>query len=254
MEIKLLENGYKTSESLYKDFLEDQLNAKEEYFSNEVVSIAEAPDFPIYIAQKNEDERNELFFEAFRVLGETYLKTDRDIHLDERFWHSLLLTKKREYILETYPQVKEDEKAFYNIVVKKFDWENYIYKSILASQYVMDHTSNAMERQRYFKLIVQNLDVYNYIIKYEIFRNGQFLLNVLDIIDELNLSKVLKAKIKNRDDLGRDERVGRRVIFEFNKSYPIVLSPMLDKEELKPLFLENLKQYMDLEVEELIIN
>lgn len=59
------------------------------------------------------------------------------------------------------------------------------------------------------------------LIKYEIFRNDKFMLNVLDIIDELNLSEVLKTKIKGRDDLGKDERVGRRVIFEFNKSYPI---------------------------------
>ncbi len=46
----------------------------------------------------------------------------------------------------------------------------------------------------------------------------------------------MKAKIKNRPDLGK-MNVGRRVIFEFNKSYPVVLSPMLDKESLKEPFL-----------------
>ena len=243
MEIKLLDASYKTSDTLYNDFLEDQIISNESYFSNDIITIIDAPDFPIYMAQKNEEERNKLFFEAFRVLGEVYLQMDRDIHLDERFWHSLLLTHKRDYILEHYPEVKSDEKTFKNIVLKKFDWENYIYKSVLATQYVIDHTSDSHEKLRYFNLIVDNLDLFNYIIKYEIFRNGQFLINVLDIIDELDLSKVLKAKIKNRSDLGKDERVGRRVIFEFNKSYPIVLSPMLEKEELKPLFLENLERY-----------
>ena len=68
----------------------------------------------------------------------------------------------------------------------------------------------------------------------------------LDIIDELDLAKVMKAKIKNRPDLGKDERVGRRVIFEFNKSYPVVLSPMLDKESLKEPFLEYLSYYYDI--------
>ncbi|MCA0979637.1 DUF6339 family protein [Exiguobacterium aestuarii] len=247
MEIRLLERGYRNNANLYKDFLEDQINSKEEYFSNEVVTIINAPDFPIYMAQKNEYERNDHFFKAFKVLSEYYLKTDRDIHLDERFWHSLLLTKKREFILSTYPQVEESEKNFNNIVLKKFDWENYIYKSILAAQYVSDHTSDINKQSHYYRLIVENLDLYNYIIKYEIFRNGQFLLNVMDIINELDLSKILKAKIKNRDDLGRDERVGRRVIFEFNKSYPIVLSPMLEKDELKTLFLENLKLYADVD-------
>ncbi|MGD6846326.1 hypothetical protein [Rossellomorea aquimaris] len=41
---------------------------------------------------------------------------------------------------------------------------------------------------------------------------------LVDNLDELDLSKILKSKIKDRDDLGKDERVGRRVIFEFNKS------------------------------------
>ena len=58
-----------------------------------------------------------------------------------------------------------------------------------------------------------------------------------------DLSEILKAKIKDRPDLGKDERVGRRVIFELNKSYPVVLAPTLDKEELEVLFLENLKKY-----------
>lgn len=83
--------------------------------------------------------------------------------------------------------------------------------------------------------------IYIYIIKYEIFR---FLINVLDIINDNNLSQVLKKKIVGRDDLGKDERVGRRVIFEFNKSYPEVLSPMLEKEELAGLFMENLGKYV----------
>ena len=68
-------------------------------------------------------------------------------------------------------------------------------------------------------------------------------MNVLDIIHDNDLSEILKAKIKDRPDLGKDERVGRRVIFELNKSYPVVLAPTLDKEELEVLFLENLKKY-----------
>lgn len=72
------------------------------------------------------------------------------------------------------------------------------------------------------------------------------MINVLDIIHDRRLGKNLKSKIKNRDDLGKDERVGRRVIFEFNKSYPIIMSPMLEKEELEVLFLKYLSLYYDL--------
>ena len=87
------------------------------------------------------------------------------------------------------------------------------------------------------------MDMFNYIIKYEIFRNGHFLINIIDIIEETGLSKVLKAKIKDRPDLGNDERYGRRVIFELNKAYPIVMSPMLDKEKLKEYFVKYLGDY-----------
>ena len=89
------------------------------------------------------------------------------------------------------------------------------------------------------------MDMFNYIIKYEIFRNGQFLINIMDIIAETGLSSILKAKIKNRPNLGKDERYGRRVIFELNKAYPIVMSPMLDKDMLKEYFLKYLGYYYE---------
>src|SRR5699024_12681266 len=100
-------------------------------------------------------------------------------------------------------------------------WENYIYKVILGAQYIVDHVQNENERNRYFELIIENLDIFNYIIKYEIFRNETFLINILDIIDELNLSKILKKKIKGREDLGDDERYIRSVIYDINISLPV---------------------------------
>ena len=108
------------------------------------------------------------------------------------------------------------------------------------TNHINDNVEDEEQRNRYYDLIIENLDLYNYIIKYEIFRNDRFLINLLDVTDELGLSKVLKAKIKGRDDLGKDERVGRRVIYEFNKSYPIIMSPMMDKDEFKEVFLEYL--------------
>ncbi|MEI2467754.1 hypothetical protein [Niallia taxi] len=246
MEVKLLKKGYKKNEQFYYDFINDQLKYKDEYFSGDVVEINEAPDFPIYMGKGSEEEKKQLFYEAFKILSSSYLDTDRDLHFDELFWHSLLVTEKREYLLENYPQITSNIKEFNNIVLKKFDWESYIYKCILGAQYISDIVSNESERLRYYELLVNNLDVYNYIIKYEIFRNDSFLINILDIIDEMDLSKVMKAKITDRDDLGKDERIGRRVIFEFNKSYPIVMAPMMDKEDLKEVFLGYLALYYDL--------
>ena len=198
------------------------------------------------MGKASEEEKLGLFKQAFEAMANCYLDTDRDIHMNEMFWYSLLCVYKRDFLLREYPQISESMKDFQNIVVKKFDWENYIYKCVLGAQYVKDNTTCDEDRNRYYDLIVENLDVYNYIIKYEIFRNEKFLINVMDIIDDRGLAKVLKAKIKNRPDLGKDERYGRRVLFEFNKAYPIVMSPMLEKDELEGLFMEYLGYYYDL--------
>lgn len=240
MKINLLDKGYKNNEAFYNAFL---TNNMEDFFSDEVIELKSAPDFPIYLNISDETERTNKFIEAFTVIAHNFLNTDRDTHFDELFWHSFLCTAKRDYILENYPQVKTSIKEFNNVVLKKFDWENYIYKCILGAQYVVDHVNNQTRHQHYFRLIADNLDMFNYMLKYSVFRNGEFIINILDIIDEYDLSSILKQKITWRDDLGKDERVGRRVLFEFNKSYPIVLFPMLSKEELVPLFFEYLKMY-----------
>lgn len=246
MEIRLLKKDCIKKEEFYKDFLDDKIIEHDEYFSDEVVHVKEAPDFPIYMGKGSEEEKAVLFKKAFEVMANCYLDTDRDIHMNEMFWYSLLCVHKREFLIREYPQIVDSIKDFHNIVVKKFDWENYIYKCVLGAQYVKDNTNCDEDRNRYYDLIVENLDVYNYMIKYEVFRNDKFIINVLDIIDDRGLAKVLKAKIKDRPDLGKDERYGRRVLFEFNKAYPIVMSPMLDKDELEVLFMEYLGYYYDL--------
>lgn len=254
MEIRLLKSGYKNDEQFYQDFLEDRILEKEEYFSDQTVYLEQAPDFPIYMGKGSEEWKREQFLEAFKIIEQSYIQLDREIILDETFWHSFLCTAKREYILENYPKVKESVEDFKNIVIKKFDWENYIYKCVLGAQYVEDNTNTEEEKKEAYGMIYDNLDVYNYIIKYSIFRNDKFLMNILRIITDLDISDIMKAKIKDRPDLGKDERYGRRVIFEFNKSYPIVMSPMLEKEELQEYFLEYLSYYYDIsEIEKRLV-
>lgn len=242
MVIKLLEQGYKNNEDFYKAFLDNTL-WESEFVSEEAVWInKELPDFPIFFAIRDREEREKQFIHTIKIIADQVISMDRDIYMDERFWHSWLCLYKREYLLELYPQVKDGLDKFENIIIKPFDWENYIYKAILIAQYTVDNKP-VDEREAMYHTILQNFDMFNYIIKYEIFRNGQFLINVMDIVEETGLSKVLKAKIKDRPDLGKDQRYGRRVIFEFNKSYPIVLGPMLEKEELKKYFMKFLSYY-----------
>ena len=241
MEIKLLEEGY-DRELLYREFKEGLITKNSEYVSNDSVIIPSALDFPIYLAKPyNSFEK---FQEAIEVLQSDYIHTDREIHLSQRFWHSLLVIYKRDYIIENYPEVLEDKKKFENIVLKKFDWENYIYKCVLAAEYIYDQNFSTVEEEvEFMQIIYNNLDLYNYLIKYAIFRNSNFIINFLTSIEEEGLSELMKKKISHRPDLGKDERYGRRVIFELNKNYPIVMSPFLEKEELKKEIRASLSLY-----------
>ena len=242
MQIRLLMDDYKNDELFYQMFLKDEI-WKSEYLSSEVLTLPEEiPEFPIFFAIRDKDERETEYCKMIRIVADHVIQLDRDIVMDEKFWHSWLCLYKRDYLLDMYPQIRNDYQTFKNIVIKKFDWENYIYKAILIAQYV-DEWVDTDKHDHYYHLILQNMDMFNYIIKYEIFRNGRFLINIMDIIEETGLSKVLKARIKDRPDLGKDERYGRRVIFELNKAYPIVMSPMLDKEKLKEYFLKYLGYY-----------
>ena len=233
MEIRLLNEKEIKTEEFYNDFLEGNINSKEEYFDGNVITTEEAPDFPIYIAKGSEDEKKVLFSKAINTISEYYINIDRDIHMNKMFWYSLFCTKKREYLLNEYPQIKDSINNFHNIVLKKFDWENYVYKCILAAEYIID-----------------NLDFYNYILKYPIFRNREFLIKMLNIIDRRNLSSIFKSKIKDKKDLGDDVRRGRMVLLEMNKSYPVIIAPAMSEDELEDLTLKYLGYYYDDELPE----
>ena len=247
MEIKLLIPGYKKDEKFYQAFQEGKL-WESEYISDQSVWIPdEIPDFPIYFPSKKGEDHSEEFLKAIETIDTNILNMDRDNYMDELFWHSVLCLYKRDYLISLYPSITDSYKKFSDIVIKPFNWENYIYKAILIAQYVADERPS--EKMKYYKIIFENMDMFNYIIKYEIFRNGTFLLNVMDIITDNHLEAKLKAKIKNRPDLGSDERYGRRVILELNRSYPVIMSPMLPEKELEKYFLKFLSNYMDEETE-----
>lgn len=244
MEIRLLKEGYKSNENFYKDFLEDKLFEKN-YVSEDYEIIDSLPDFMPHIGHIKDSKVKALEFQrGIKTIRKYFLKYDRDIIFNERFWHSYFCLYKRDYIIEKFNKVISNEKSFKKNLLKNFNWENYIYKYIIIAQYVGDNVPEE-EQKRYDIIILKNLDLFNYIIKYNIFRNDKFLIKMFDIIDELDISKIMKAKIKNRPDLGSDERYGRRVVYEFNKSYLVVPAPVLSKEDIKRYTKEFLSMYYD---------
>jgi hypothetical protein len=243
MEIKLLKSTYKKDEEFYRQFLSNKLDENSQYVSSKVIKIESIPSFPFYFGTKDDKKREESLMEAVQIIDKYYFDSSADIVESELFWHSLLCLYHRNYLLEHYPEIKDDYKSFKNIVIKNFDWQNYIYKSVLCVKYVTQYTDDKNMQEYYYKLISNNFDLFNYIIKYRIFRNGPFLIKILNIIDEENLGIKLKSKIKNEKEKGLDKRIGRQIIYEFNKSYPIILSPMLDEKDLKKYFMKFLKYY-----------
>jgi hypothetical protein len=240
--MNILNRNYLRSNRIYDDFVSNNVN-KPEHFSNKEIPYSNLPFFPIYMSISDETIKKSEYLKAYTIIRDFYLEVDRDYLLDGDFWKTLLLITYRDEIMKKYPEVLKRESTFNNIVYKKFDWENYIYKVVLATQYLNDYVEEGV-RNHYFNVILDNLDLYNYIIKYRIFRNGLFLYNVLKIVENNDLSKILKAQIKNRPDLSSDERYGRRVIFEFNKNYPVIMSPMLSLDELEEQFIRYLNDYI----------
>lgn len=239
LNIRLLKNDYRKIPNIYQDFINDNLT--DLYLTDEIVYISESPNFPVYMGKGKSVDRKNDFIEAVQIIGKYFINTPRDIHFNGRFWHSYLLSEKREYLIDKYPEILTNKKDFENIVLKKFDWENYIYKSVVAAEYISDVNIEESERVHYINKIFDNLDVFNYIIKYEIFRNSRFLILFLDIVEEEGYSALFKEKIKH---LPGDERYGRRVLFELNKIYPIKLVPFMNKEELRFYIKEFLGLYL----------
>lgn len=244
VKIRLLDKNYKKNEELYHDFMNNSISEDKDYFSGEIINLEDAPYFPIYIATMDEVKKQDDFKKAISTILDHYINTDRSIHLSGRFWHSWEITK-RDEIIKDYGELIKDFKDFNRIVTRKFDWENYIYKCVIAAEYIQDsEPQNREEEEKYIEIIVKNLDLYNYILKTSVFKNRQFTMNFLAIIEEKGLSEIMKSRIKDRPDLHeKDPRYGRRVIFELNKNYPIIQSPLMTKQDLSDEIMKALKMY-----------
>lgn len=231
----LLNKGYNKNSELHKDFLAGKITEKKEYFSDDKVEVGETPPFPIYMTHLKEDELRDSYRDAILTFIKRYLLLDRSVHMDGRFWHTLFLTKHRDYIINKYPEVKE-LKAFRNIVVKAWNWENYVYKVGLAATYGQNaYSVNKDKIKGFINILTDNLDIFNYIIKYQVFKCGHLIINLLEIIDEENFSDLFKRRIRHESIGNKDLRYGREIVYELNKAYPIIMSPVLEKEELRDL-------------------
>ena len=234
MKVNLFHKDYAKMKNLYDDFINGKTATSPIYSSFDEVEIAENKPFEIYFG-KNITNGKEKFLESILVVKDYYEQLDREYLYDQRFWNSLFLKYNVEYFLNIYPELKEDSDLFYKtIFLRKFDWGNYVYKLVIAVDFIESNIDFEPQKETYYEMIFDNLDVFNYIIKYSIFRSGDFLIKILKIIQENDISKELKSKLKH---LPGDQRLGRMIIFELNKVYPVIMSPLMSYEELEDRFM-----------------
>ena len=243
MKIRKLSNSIDNN-TLLRYFSYGNLISEDSLFENETFFVNGFEYFDPYVGSLN----NEAYFQKMiRLFTNVSNVIDKysipsNYYEDGSFWKSIFLTQYREELNNTYPSIIRDESTFSNVIGKKWGWENYIFKAILVKKLLLNS-------QRYFtttelyETVAENIDVFNYLIKTPIFRNNEFILKILRIIKDENLSNISKRRILNRPDLGNDERVGRRAIYEMNKIYPIIFIHNLEVDQLKKIYIKAINKY-----------
>jgi hypothetical protein len=244
MKINLFHKDYSKIESLYSDFLSGSIMDNPIYSSFDEVEIDEIIPFEIYFGGSVENKRAG-FLASLYVVKNYFEKVEKEYLYDQRFWNTIFLKYCTQYYLDKYPELKENKEMFYKRVFhKKFDWENYVYKLVIAVDFIENNVDFEHLKEKYYSMVYENLDVFNYIIKYSIFRSGDFLVKIFRIIENNDLSSELKGKLRH---LSGDQRLGRMIIFELNKIYPVIMSPLMTNDELELAFMEIYTSYLHAE-------
>lgn len=240
MLVNILDKNYIFSDTFIKDFRNNTIGTLDEHYSGESIEIPELNPFLFYLKINDETKRNKAFQKSISILFD-YVEIADKYTMSHEFWISLFSINFYDFTVSKYPGILEDDEKFRNVLLKQFDWNNYIYKLVLAAKYIHDKVDQ-YDKKKYIDLISNNLDVYNYLLKYPIFRNGKFIVNVLKIIDENDLSADLKKSLKRKkSDL--DQRFGRKILFELNKDYPVIVVPMLEYDKLEKRFMSYYSYY-----------
>lgn len=241
MKIKILNKEYIHSDKYIEDFKKNNVGTLQSEYTDLTVEIDGIEPFNFYLNIPNEKQRTLEFKESLHKIIK-YFGLPQKTLMNHEFWISLFSINFYDYSIHKFPQLLHKNADFKNIILKAFDWENYIYKLTLVGQFTVD-TKKVEEYDTYFELVGDNLDVVNYLLKYSIFKNSNFFMNVLDTIQNTNTSKELKKKTLVKTKKDKDERIGRKVIFEFNRDYPVISSPIISLEEFQKRFQEYYKIY-----------
>ena len=239
-ELYLLKEPIVNEEDFYVSFLRGSLE-EEGYFSNQKVEIPDVEEFIFYIGSGRQEERKEIFKKLIKLMMHSFVDMKQEVFLSQNFWLSYISSKLRTSVIKNHPKIQESFSEFKLIVLRDLDWENYLYRAAIYGSILHDRVADSEELDEYIDVINENMDVFNYILKKRVFRNDQFIFNMLQLLRRYTGTELIQfLKFRDQTVMGRDVSPGRLLLTEMNTAYPTVLFPMLDYESFEDLFFQYL--------------
>lgn len=244
MQIRKVDKRYFDSKELRDHFVNGTLHEHHEFFLDEYYDTG---DFDVryfnpYAGNVKSPHVDEIWDHLISAVSEIMEGIPASLYEDGSFWFSLFLTRFQIELLEDYPQLKRTSEPLKNILLKQFNWENYIYKVIV----IVKLKAVAMRRFGNTDVIIavlDDLDLFNYLIKSPLFRNLDFIVSVFELNRQNAFPVRLKSQIKSEKYKQKDKRFGRRIVYELNKVYPVLFVQKFELQELGIKMNDIIKQY-----------
>ena len=244
MQIRKVNKSYFKSKELRDHFVSGTLMNFDDCLLNDYYDTGtfEIEYFNPYAGNTKSPNNDQIWNNLIASVGEIMEGIPANLYEDGNFWFSLFLTRFQLELMNDYPQLKKSSDQLKNILLKDFNWENYIYKAVVIVK--LKHV--AIERfgnTDVVDLILDDLDLFNYLIKSPLFRNLDFILNIFELTRRDAFPVRLKSQIKSEKYKQKDKRFGRRIVYELNKTYPVLFVQKFEMEELGTKLNEIIRQY-----------
>lgn len=235
-EIYLLKEPIVNKLDFYNSFLRNTLK-EDGFFTDTRVKVPDLDEFLTYSGNANKNS-SKILGDLIKIMMYNFIDLKQEIYMSQNFWMSYLVSKLRMSLFRNYPSISENFNTFRLIVLRKFDWENYLYKAAIFANVLNDKLQNKDLLDDYIDVILNNMDLFNYILKLTSLRNDNLIYNMITLLYENKDSELSSfLKFRSREDINKDDSPGRLVLLEFNTTYPAILFPMLNYDEFKKIFL-----------------
>ncbi|WP_311480700.1 hypothetical protein [uncultured Anaerococcus sp.] len=238
IKIYLLRKDITDFYNFHDSFVAGRLD-KDGYFTENFVDVPPVEDFIPYAG--NADNNSEVLKNLIYVMINNFIELNQDIYMNESFWRSYLVQKLRMPLIKKYPKLAHDYNLFDRIVLRKFNWENYLFKAATYGIVLSDRVGDPVLLDEYIDIICDNMDLFNYILKLKALKVDNFIYNTIKFMHEFkdtDLGSFLKYR--SQAEINKEDSAGRIVLTEMNTAYPSILFPMLDYDDFKDIFFKYL--------------